>query len=314
MNSISILVYLNAGGEHGKSSVARLQATCNQRNIDFKVYTTKYPKHTKILIQEIALKNKYKENHRIVVVGGDGTLNEAMYGLHSLKEKIPISYFPSGTGNDFARSLKLTADAEKFIDNIFKVDLENLEFIEVSNERGLAYVAMNGMGIGFDALISHLTNQDKKKNILNRAKMGKMIYISKILAAFRNRSVFDAEISVDNKEVYKHKNILFASFMKNQYFGGGIKIIPDAHKNSGLIYLALAKYISAKDILRLLPHVLKTGKHFEKTPKFTKIIGKEFTINVSGENYLQADGETDKIKDTKFNIKLATYPFYLVEE
>lgn len=144
--------------------------------------------------------------------------------------------------------------------------------------------------------------------------MGKAIYISKIVNAFRNRNVFSAEISVDNNKIYKYENIFFTSFMKNPYFGGGIKIIPGAYKNSGLIYLALAKDISGKDVLRLLPHVLKTGKHFEKTPKFTKIEGKEFTINLIGENYLQADGETEKIKDTRFIIKLATYPFYLVEE
>lgn len=48
---------------------------------------------------------------RIVVAGGDGTLNQAVSGLASLGLKIPIGYIPCGSTNDFARSMNLSTNA-----------------------------------------------------------------------------------------------------------------------------------------------------------------------------------------------------------
>lgn len=47
---------------------------------------------------------------RIVVAGGDGTLNEAISGMMRLPHKIPLGYIPTGSTNDFATSIKLPKD------------------------------------------------------------------------------------------------------------------------------------------------------------------------------------------------------------
>lgn len=47
---------------------------------------------------------------RIVCVGGDGTLNEVIAGLHKVGQQTPIGYIPAGSTNDFANSLGLPKD------------------------------------------------------------------------------------------------------------------------------------------------------------------------------------------------------------
>ena len=46
----------------------------------------------------------------IVCCGGDGTLNEAVSGLLRSGADVPVGYIPAGSTNDFASSLKLSAN------------------------------------------------------------------------------------------------------------------------------------------------------------------------------------------------------------
>lgn len=59
------------------------------------------------------IKNEASEYDRIVVSGGDGTLNEAVSGMMACQSKIPMGYIPAGTVNDFSRSLGIPKDILK---------------------------------------------------------------------------------------------------------------------------------------------------------------------------------------------------------
>ncbi|MGN0150158.1 MAG: diacylglycerol/lipid kinase family protein [Clostridia bacterium] len=58
------------------------------------------------------IKNEACEYNRVVVSGGDGTLNEAVHGMLSNPEekRVPIGYIPTGTVNDFSNSLGIPKD------------------------------------------------------------------------------------------------------------------------------------------------------------------------------------------------------------
>src|SRR5438067_9295680 len=51
----------------------------------------------------------------IIAAGGDGTLNEVLNGVAEDLERVRIGLVPLGTGNDFARSLKLPAAIDENI-------------------------------------------------------------------------------------------------------------------------------------------------------------------------------------------------------
>lgn len=310
MKKLFILAHLNAGGSAGRNTLSLLQAECNKKNIEYKVYISQYKKHTKKLVAEIVCKIEDRENSRLVVIGGDGTLNEALESLVSENINFPLAYFPSGTGNDFARSLNLTKDIGVFLDKLFTTAVTNLEIIKAKeNYSDKIFVAVNGLGIGFDALVSHLNNSSKGKK-----SFGKNSYLAQIYNAFKERETFDVKVILDSNYAREYKNVLLTTFMKNSYFGGGIKIDPFSTKNNGEIGVIIAHDISGIDLLKVLPSMLVTGTHFGKLDNFIRVGAKHINLEISSSQFIQADGEVSKLDKINMDIELMNYPFYLVEK
>lgn len=86
----------------------------------------------------------FKEEYDLVVCsGGDGTLDEVVTGMMKRKEQIPIGYIPTGTTNDFARSLHIPKDMLKAADTavngiVFPCDIGkfNHDFLCISQHSG----------------------------------------------------------------------------------------------------------------------------------------------------------------------------------
>ena len=106
-----------------------------------------------------------KEFDRIVVSGGDGTLDEAVTGMMRLPigERIPVGYIPAGSTNDYGNSLGIDKDmlhaAEIAVSGEpFKVDIGTF------NNNSFVYVA----AFGIFTEVSYQTPQDMK-NIFGHA-------------------------------------------------------------------------------------------------------------------------------------------------
>lgn len=313
MQHISIIAHLNAGGLKGRNALARLQSVCGKRGIDYKVYISMYHKHTKKLVQDIALKYKEDANHRLVVVGGDGTLNEAISGLLEKNIKYPICYFPSGTGNDFARSLKITNNEYIFIDNLFTTDITDIDVIVAKdNVNNNKLYSINGLGIGFDALVCTLTKKQDSK-LLNKLKLGKFSYLANILEAFKSRETFSINVIYDNKEEVYTK-VLLSTFMSKPYFGGGIKINPKKNINDGKISLIFARDVEGLDVIKAISHIFTTEKQFEKVDKLTRINGENFKIIINSQQLIQTDGEVHEMPAVDLDLTIDSYPFRITHK
>ena len=93
-------------------------------------------------------------------LGGDGTLNETINGLNGLKSCPPVAYLPAGTTNDFAKSLGLSTDVSRALNDIFNGKKQKLD-IGKMNGRCFVYVA----SFGFLSESSYLTPAWLKKRI-----------------------------------------------------------------------------------------------------------------------------------------------------
>ena len=80
-------------------------------NIPYKLYETTSVGSAKMYAKDITADD---ENDVIVVIGGDGTLNEVFNGIRDYS-KVTLGYIPSGSGGDFARDLGISTDPEKAI-------------------------------------------------------------------------------------------------------------------------------------------------------------------------------------------------------
>ncbi len=88
-------------------------------------------------------RDEYKKYDYILCSGGDGTLNEVIQGLMNSKNRIPVAYIPSGTTNDFARSINTPKDIEKALESLIN---GNRQFLDVGsfNDKFFTYIAAFG--------------------------------------------------------------------------------------------------------------------------------------------------------------------------
>lgn len=121
----------------------------DSRKIPYEWWLTRRPYDAIELAQE-GVRTGFK---KIVVVGGDGTVNEAVEGfLSSGKNKeISLGIIPGGTGNDFARALGIPSDPQKALEILLagktlKVDVGRV----LLNEKTEKYF-VNALGLGLDA-------------------------------------------------------------------------------------------------------------------------------------------------------------------
>ena len=90
-----------------KKSWRQIKEELNRREIPYKAYLSQYAGHVTELAKMIC--NKEDEDICLIVVGGDGTVNEVINGMEHF-EKVRFGYIPTGSGNDLGRGLGIEAN------------------------------------------------------------------------------------------------------------------------------------------------------------------------------------------------------------
>lgn len=260
------------------------------------IITTEYKNHATELVR--AYQNNYEV---IIIVGGDGTLNEAINGLDPASETI-MGVIPEGSGNDFAKMMGMKQDIDSNIDiivnhgQIKRVDIGEIEFLENGGtSRPQARKFINSAGIGFDALVSDLKNR-------SRNFQGFSQYIWSIFQALKKYSFLDINAAFD-KVTNEVKKSLLIAISNGKTYGGGIKVNPNAEIDDGLLDACIIYPIT---IPRVLWHLRKFIKGTHGSLDIVKLIRfKEAEIKTEQMAFIHADGEviSDKATHIKFVVK-----------
>ncbi|WP_455387093.1 diacylglycerol/lipid kinase family protein [Lactiplantibacillus pentosus] len=176
-----IIINELAGSGHGKQVWETIKPILEQRQIHFEYRISEYAGHTIRLAAEYVKTIQRRPNITpvILVVGGDGTLNEALNGIMQVPQQdpIPIAYIPGGSGNDFARGLGMATDPEialaQVLNNMRPRTLNVGYYHETLKNEHRYFV--NNVGLGFDAQIVDDTNRSKQKG-----RLGRWSYLSNI--------------------------------------------------------------------------------------------------------------------------------------
>ena len=221
----------------------------------YKIYPTKSVKELDQLLNR--MQKTIKDNDIIVVVGGDGSLNHFVTLYQKYHFKNYISYIPAGSGNDFARAHQIPLDTDQAIENFFRIkEKQSLSFIH-AQENSKEHFAINSIGIGIDGLINHLVNSKGAKK-----KFGAAAYISVLMTAFFKQKKFPVILRTDGNE-YEFQKAQLVLVANNPFFGGGIKILPEANGKDNELDILIAEDVSFKDMLAILP-----VKNFIRLNKF----------------------------------------------
>lgn len=217
-------------------------------------------------------------NSIIYAVGGDGTANEVMCGTVGSSNTLCV--IPQGSGNDFVRSLytKITKkhDPKTILKCVKDFCKRN---IDCGKANGSFF--MNIASVGFDAEV--VRNSEKFKD---KPGLRKISYILSMLYTIFSFHGVDLEGEIDGVP-FKQKSLLFC-IANGKYYGGGIKIAPEAVIDDGKLDAYLIESVPAWLFLSILP-LLAMGKHtklkFVKHVRAEKIVirGKDLTLNLDGE-------------------------------
>ena len=217
-----------------------------------------------------------RENY-LVIVGGDGTLNRFVNDTDGLEIAQEILYFPTGTGNDFAKDMGMGENPHPITEY-----LKGLPTVEVNGKR---YRFINGVGFGIDGYCCQVGDElrkipDKKVNYTGIAIKGLLFHF-----APRN-----ATVTVDGKE-YAYKKVWIAPTMHGKFYGGGMIPAPNQDRSSGKLSLMLFHGAGRLRTLCVFPSIFK-GEHIKHTQMVAVHTGKEITVEFDRPTPLQIDGET----------------------
>lgn len=204
MNRKKVLVLINpnSGKKNSKESVLEALNVFSANNYQMEIYLSQKPMDVTHYIEENG-----KRFDVVAVFGGDGTLNEATNGLMKLKHKPVISYFPTGTMNDFGTNFGLTNDMKQCANIACVGHIESFDVGKI-NSRYFNYVA----GFGAFCNVSYETKQELKKQI------GNMAYIIKALHEIPNLHPYHVKMNLDGK-VFE-KDLMFGLIINGNRVAG----------------------------------------------------------------------------------------------
>lgn len=233
--------------------------------------------------------------HRIVILGGDGTIDEALQGIPDLS-RVALGYIPIGSGNDLTRDMPISGNPLKALRRILEAESTTAVDIGVTTYGdGVSHRFIVSSGIGFDAAVCEETNRSDMKGFLNRIGLGKLTYLGIALKQlFASRAV-SCEIRLDGGDPISIKTILFVAFMNHMYEGGGFKFAPRADYCDGLLDLCVVGDLSKALILVALPTAF-FGKHY-MFPGITAYRAEKVEIQTSAPLWVHTDGEVARRSD-----------------
>lgn len=288
---------------HGIEVWTTVESYLKETGTEYEVSFSKAHGDVAVLAGEISEAHlNDSEPASIIILGGDGTLDEALQGIKDFS-KLNIGYIPTGSSNDFARALGYR---KKIIETTKRVlsckepkiyDLGKLEYMDDSNERSrlhkgdvpkFHYFDVS-CGIGFDASVCEEALKSDSKNFLNKIGLGKLTYLAICLRQVFHGVTPNATLFFEGVEPIEIKDLRFLVAMNTCYEGGGFKFAPNAVPDDGFLDICMASNLTPWQILGILPTAFK-GNHVKKR-QIDTYHTKSFEIKTSEPVWVHTDGE-----------------------
>lgn len=268
-----------------------IQQSLIKADVSYEYMITQGRDHATKLASEIS--QRPEDNICIVVIGGDGTMNEVINGIADF-DKVRFGIIPTGSGNDFGGGLDLPKSPEENLQRIissYKAGENSYRAVDIGlvrwgqNQKKLFGISS---GIGLDAIVCKKALSSKLKNVLNKLGLGNLTYVLLTIITLFSMKTADFEISYDNNKSTLKKTI-FAAAMNLRAEGGGVPMAPDANPYDGKLSISSASGIPKLVTFLCLPFLV-AGKHTH-IKGFNLVSCRKASIHSSQKMTLHADGE-----------------------
>ncbi len=291
------IVNYTGGSGNARSTWNKVHTLLKQKGVEYKAYVTKYGGHAAELARRIS--DEAEEDFNLVVVGGDGTINEVLNGLPDLG-RVSFGVIPTGSGNDFARGMGIPKDTEQALDIILSSEGgRSIDLGEVITESGYRRIFGISSGIGLDAIVCKKMLKSKTKAFLNKFKLGSLAYILLTIQTLFSMETYKVKVWMKLKSTggglseeelsLSFKDLIFLAAMNFSAEGGGVPMNPAADAEDGLLSICAVSGIPKWRTFLMLP-VLMKAKHVGKKGFLLKD-AEYLVFDADRPMVLHADGE-----------------------
>lgn len=230
---------------------------------------------------------------RIVAVGGDGTVNESLNGLldpsgRLIEPDAVLCPVPAGTANELCRALGHLAVAGSAFDAAASSRSQPIDLMRVCctglDGRPVDRFGYLIVALGLAATISHRTSQSRWLK-----KLGEIAYLLMTPGVTLRYRPRDISIEIDGVPDVTRR--LFTAMVGNtENGGGGMKLLPGARFDDGVLDLIDVGGLSRLEVLMNILPKLYSGAHVHH-PKVRMARGTSFRFDSAVETLVDLDGE-----------------------
>jgi YegS/Rv2252/BmrU family lipid kinase len=238
----------------------------------------------------------------LVAVGGDGTASEVIDGIQSVGAAgggPTFGFIPRGTGGDLRKTVGISGDVHGAAQalasrNVAVLDLGRIEFAGKDGARQIRHFA-NVAGLGISGVVSRLVNHGVR---WPNGKAAFMLATARALVSWSDQPV---RWRVDGGP-WQEERLTALSVCNGRYFGGGMKVAPDARMDDGLFDVVAWEGMGITDLVMKRP-MLYDGTHV-RLPNTRVLRGRVVEAEPLGgaEVDLDVDGENPGTLPARFSI------------
>ena len=232
---------VNATGGSGKTRALwhGMKQTLDACGVQYKAYLSRDGAHAGKLAARIS-KIEDDSDIRLIVVGGDGTINNVLNGIRDF-DRVSFGVIPTGSGNDFARGLGIPKDSDQVLQALLDTSQEKCRRLDLGVVKWDGGERIFGIsaGAGLDALVCKQALTSKLKTVLNKIGLGQSIYSILTVKDLFTMKYFRGTAKIAQEEIDLEKMIFLAA-MNFSCEGGGVPMAPDARADDALLSVCAA--------------------------------------------------------------------------
>ncbi len=268
MNFKEVLLVVNpiSGNIEKSRIISGVRDKLDEVKINFHVFKTTGEND----IEKLGEKIQQNKIDRIIVAGGDGTINMTAETIKDLD--IPIGIIPAGSANGLAVNLEIPKSISAQIDIALGSKFINLDILCLND---IICLHMSDLGINAELIQNYETSSI-------RGKFGYLLNTIPTLI----RSEYPYNFHIQTGELEKTKQAVLLGFANANKYGTGALVNPEGKPNDGIFEILLFKRLNLGEILK----TLRNEVDFD--PEIVEIIrAKSATITCRRPVAFQIDGE-----------------------
>ena len=219
----------------------------------------------------------------VLVVGGDGTINEVVNGL--AESPVALGVLPGGTGNVWAKALGLPTRSPlhlmPLLDSVRALVPGTTRRIDLGKANGRYFLQWTGLGL--DAEVTYAMEPRTRR----QRRLGVVAYLAAGVTTAAHMAGTRTRIWIDDERVYRRSILVVVS--NSRIYSAGLTMATDARLDDGLLDVDVFAGTGFGDSMRTALGVI-TGLHV-RDPRHSVYRGRTIQVESDRPLAVHVDGE-----------------------